>query len=505
MIKACRQEKTKGDNKVKKLTIGIIVLLIMIFANTVYADEDYFTMEHYTDPTAIASVGGDVTLTVKISHDYNSAYVMSNVEIYKDSYLIISFGDIYAGQEVTKSGNLNVSAGETDGVVLTLKYSESGQRQVVKDFTVTFSEIEETKPEITFSCNLSKTTGESEDTVTLTYKVENVGSVHIYDLKIEDTAFGTIKELAVLKTGQNTQAVYTSKINEGFISKPQITYTVGDVTYKESLDSVEVTAGNPGLDLLVTANKSVIAPGDNVTVSFSVSSPGTSDLDSVVISENKLGELFTIDGLVAGETQTLNYDIVVDENTTLNITAVGDNGSEKEWLVEKTLDLVVDESLEALDITIEATASETVLEFPGIVVFDILIENTGSEIYRDLIVTDKDSQVVNEITQLVTGISQFQVNVNVSESATYYFTVSIPNEAGNTQYVSTTPIEVTVQSSEDAGSEQADEPENNFTPTEFDNDSSEPFANSRLLVFAIIILALILFSAIATLMRRIRR
>ena len=63
---------------------------VITISPAAYADEDYFTMEHYTDPTAIASVGGDVTLTVKISHDYNSAYVMSNVEIYKGSALIIS-------------------------------------------------------------------------------------------------------------------------------------------------------------------------------------------------------------------------------------------------------------------------------------------------------------------------------------------------------------------------------------------------------------------------------
>lgn len=489
----------------KKIIIGIIVLILMVISPAAYADEDYFTMEHYTDPTAIASVGGDVTLTVKISHDYNSAYVMSNVEIYKGSALIISFGNIYAGQEVTKSGNLNVASDETGGVVLTLKYSESGIRQVVKDFTVTFSEIEETKPDINFSCNLSKTTGESDDTVTLTYKVENVGSVHIYDLKIEDSAFGTIKTLAILKTGQNTQAVYTSKINDGFTSTPQITYTVGDVTYKESLDSVEVTAGNPDLDLLVTANKSVIAPGDTVTISCTVSNPGTSDLESVVISEDKLGELFTIDGLVAGESQTLNYDFTVEENTTLNISAVGDNGSEKEWLVKKTLDLIVDESLEALDITISAEASETVMEFPGIVVFDITIENTGSKTYNDLEVTDKDGQVVHEINQLITGISRFQLNVNVAESATYYFKVSIPNENGSIQYVSTTPIEITVQSADAGNPEETSDPDASFTPTEFDNDKSEPFANSRVLLFAIIILGLILFSAIATLMRRIRR
>ena len=59
-----------------------------------------------------------------------------------------------------------------------------------------------------------------------------------------------------------------------------------------------------------------------------------------------------------------------------------------------------------------------------------------------------------------------------------------------------------------AGSEDPEAsagPETSFIPTEFDNEKSEPFANSRVLLFAIIILVLILFAAIGTLARRIRR
>ena len=476
----------------------------MMFS-TSYAAEDYFTMEHYTDPTAVASVGGDVTLTVKISHDYNSAYVMSDVKVYKGSTVVISFGDIYAGQEVTKSGNLNVLSSETSGVTLTLKYSENGQRQVEKDFTVSFSQVQDAKPSIKFSCNLSKTTGESDDTVVLTYRVENIGDVHIYNLKIEDGAFGTIKTLPVLKTGQNTEAVYTAKINDGFTSVPKVTYTVGETTYKESLDAVEVTAGNPDLDLMVTANKMIIAPGDTVTVSCTISNPGTSDLSSVVVREETAGELFTVDGLKAGETQTLSYDVAVNENTTLRITAVGDNGSEKEWLIQKTLDLVVDESLEALDITIEASASETILEFSQVVSFTIIIENTGNEIYKNLKVTDKDDMVVQEINQLVPGKSQFQVNASVQQSGTYFFKLSVPTEDGGTQYISTTPIDIVITTQDGTDTEGTTQPEPSFTATNFDNDKSEPFVNSKTLLLVLIIFGLMLFAAIISLVNKLRR
>lgn len=482
----------------------MIILAAMMFS-TSYAAEDYFTMEHYTDPTAIASVGGDVTLTVKIAHDYNSAYVMSNVKVYKGTALIISFGDIYAGQEVTKSGSLNVLSSETSGVTLTLKYSEDGQRQVVKDFTVKFSKVEDAKPSIKFSCNLSKTTGESDDTVTLTYKVENIGDVHIYNLKIEDGAFGTVKTLPVLKTGQNTEAVYTSKINDGFTSVPKVTYTVGETTYKESLDPVVVTAGNPDLDLLVTANKMTIAPGDTVTVSCTISNPGTSNLSSVIVKEETAGELFSVEGLVAGETQTLSYDVVVNENTTLRISAIGDNGSEKEWLVQKTLDLIVDESLETLDITIEASASETILEFPQIVSFTIIVENTGNEIYKDLKVTDKDGEVVEQINQLVPGKSQFQVNTKVEQSGTYFFKISIPTEDGGVQYISTTPIDIVIGTQEGTDTEGTTQPEPSFTSTSFDDDKSEPFVNSRTLLLILIVFGLMLFAAVISLVSKLRR
>lgn len=471
-----------------------------------YAAEDYFTMEHYTDPAAIASVGGDVTLTVKILHDSNSAYVMSNTQIYKGSELIMSLGNIYAGQEVTKSGSLHISSSETSGVPLTLKYSENGQKQVTKNFTLTFSQIQQVVPSVSFSRNLSKTTGESDDTVTLTYKVENTGGVHINNLKIEDDAFGTIKSLSILKTGQNTQSIYTAKISSGFTSVPRITYTVGGTTYRESLTGVSVIAGSPDLTLQLSVNKTTVAPQEIVLLSCTITNPGTSALNNIVITEKTIGQLFAIEGLAAGESQAMSYELALDESTTLNITAAGDNGGENEWIAQQSVDVVVDAGLKPLDITIETVASSTLLEFPGIISFDFTITNTSDEIFKNLTVTDNNERVIEEIRQLVPGTSKFQWNANIEQSGTYIFTLTIPSDNGQPQSISTTPLEIVVQNSDTENSLGTDTTATeSFEPTDFTSGTKQLFSNTKTVLTVGIIIVLIIIIIIVGALSRFRR
>ncbi len=147
----------------------------MIFPASALA-ADYFTLTYYTDPTSIPSVGGEVALAVTIEHDMNSAYVMTDAAIYKGDTKIIDIGTIYAGQQVTKSGWLNVGSDEIYGIGLTLKYSESGVNAVSEDFTVTFNTIDNILPEVEFTRALSKTSGDSSEAVTAIYTIKKCWS-----------------------------------------------------------------------------------------------------------------------------------------------------------------------------------------------------------------------------------------------------------------------------------------------------------------------------------------
>ncbi len=80
-----------------------------------------------------------------------------------------------------------------------------------------------------------------------------------------------------------------------------------------------VTSGTPELQMELYANKTTVAIDDVVEIAIKVTNSGTASLNTVVINEDTIGELFVIDGLADGESITKTYELTVKRGNRLYI------------------------------------------------------------------------------------------------------------------------------------------------------------------------------------------
>lgn len=414
----------------------------LIMAPTAYADYDYFTFSCATDPTSLPASGGTVVISATVDHALNSAYAMSDVQLYYSGSRVVSFGDIYAGQKVTQSGTIQVDSAHSGGIAVELRWKEDGQTQRSKSFNVSFSTSSD-KPALDFVRNVSKTSGKPGDQITLTYTVNNTGKLHVSDVTITDEACGTVDSVSLLKTGQSFTTTFIKQIGSGFTSKPKVTYKSGSSVYNLELDPLEITSGEPAIDMKVESSKSVVAPGEEFNIMFTVTNTGTAPFTSVLLTESERGEILSGGDLAAGESKTFTYKTTIDQTTAFEFLAAGGNETEEEWIDSANLQVQVDPNRVPLDLEIDATSSSLQLEVPGMVEFDITLTNTGSAGISNVSVYDYNGTLIQNIGMLQPGSTSLQWSVNVQNTTSYTFKAAV-NIGGSELSVASSPVRVEV-------------------------------------------------------------
>jgi hypothetical protein len=433
----------------KKTLSAIIVILLMIFVfmpqDTAFADYDYFELEHSVSPTSVPEGGGLVDVTVKISVDLNSAYAMNNTKVYNGDTVVIDFRNIYAGQTVTKTGSMQVAAADVGkDIALTLKWTTDGSNYLTDTFTVKFNDSG-AEPEVEFSRTAVPQSGEPQTESKLTYTVNNVGTLHITEVEIKDPLCGAVDYKELIKAGESYVFTYERTISSGFSSKPTLTYKVGEKSYSEELDDIEITSGEPDIELKVETNKDVVAAGEELTVICTITNTGDADFTFVKITEALLGDMFETDSLEAGESKVFTTTVKIEESQTLEFMAAGGNGTEQEWVDEKSVDITVDEGSAPLEVEINASPSSLLLQIPGMIDFDIVITNDGEEALELLKVIDQDDTVIVEIASLPTGKSTYQWSAQVDSTKVFTFYLQVPQDDGTFRSVNSGPIEIKVE------------------------------------------------------------
>lgn len=493
----------------RKIFIAVLVLMISVLMVmpqvTAFADYDYFELSYSINPTSVPAGGGMVDLTVKIVHELNSAYVMSDTEVLLGEQQIINFRNIYAGQTVTKTGTLQVASSQVGSELeLTLKWKEDGNNERRMPFAVKF-EASGAEPEVDFKRTAVPLSGEPNTEAVVTYTVKNTGTLHISKVEITDPLCGAVDYKDLIKTGESFVSTYKRKINKGFSSKPTLTYKVGEKSYSVELESIEITSGEPVIKLEVETNKDVIAKGEELTVICTVTNTGTADFTGVQITEKAIGDMFSVDGLAAGESQVFTKNITIDESTKLEFTAAGDNGTEQEWIDEKSIDITVDETTKPLQVEINASPSALQIPIPGMIDFDIIVNNRGEEPLTGLKIIDQDNDVVAEIESLPAGQSAYQWSVDVDKTKVFTFILLVPQEDGSNRLVNSGPIEIKVE--ETPLVSPVPEATPTSTPVLGDDDVKglKGVAKSLGLIVALVLAAVIILSIIIARTKRRRR
>jgi uncharacterized repeat protein (TIGR01451 family) len=173
------------------------------------------------------------------------------------------------------------------------------------------------------------------DTVTYTFEVTNTGDVDLSDVAVTDDVLGDIGTIDALAVGASATLTKDFEVPADVDGVDNVGTACGtDVGSVEVCDDDphSLLVIHPSVEIVKTANPTSAEPGQTVTYSFEVTNAGDTTLNDILVTDDILGDIGTIDSLEPGETVTLTREMVVEaDSPRTNIgTACGTDALDKE-------------------------------------------------------------------------------------------------------------------------------------------------------------------------------
>ena len=289
---------------------------------------------------------------------------------------------------------------------------------------------EEVTPQISVSRTITPpTTAQKGQEVTVLYEIANTGSVDITSVNIKENAAissksGTIDSIAAGKTGTYT---FTAVMGtRDMTSAATVSYKAGGKTYTSKVDSAVIKYGEVNLAASLKADKKGGAPGDTVKLTLTLKNSGNLDFTNVTVTDPVLGTVFSGETVKAGETKTLEKDLIITETQEIQFTVKADETTGKgvETATGRVKVIAMDPTQQIV-LTVEATADRSmVYKLPGTVRFKITVHNDSAVEVSKITVRAVETELYSFESIPAGGSASFIRDADVSMQGNYQFTAS---------------------------------------------------------------------------------
>ncbi len=266
--------------------------------------------------------------------------------------------------------------------------------------------VEIVNPGISIDKTASPTNIISGDSVTYYFEVTNTGDVALYNVSVVDDKLGPIGVIAVLLPGASETLEMSTTLTEDTVN---VATATGTDEYDHEVtddDDAEVLVWSPAIEIVKTADPTIILAGETVTYTYEVTNIGDIDLFDVEVEDDMLGVIGTIPSLAVGESQTLTMDAAIDVDTDNVGTATGYYGNvESDFFGSVTDDDDASVDVIAPAVEIVKTADPSAVIAGGEVTYTFVVTNTGDVPLFDLTVTDDKLGLIDTIATLDVGES----------------------------------------------------------------------------------------------------
>ncbi|GAB4281401.1 MAG: hypothetical protein Kow0056_16720 [Coriobacteriia bacterium] len=255
--------------------------------------------------------------------------------------------------------------------------------------------------ELTVSAN--KNNVQPGTSVTLTYTLQNTGEYPIDGLVVRDN-WGTVPFPSYLPVSTTKyQEERTVTVSDDLMVTVEGTGTAQYLwTTETDSDSVfvNVVGNEPSVSLSKSADATVVASGDTVTYTYTVTNDGEVPLENVTVVDSHLGTIASGVSLLDGQQQTFTRAAVLTTTTTnvATVTATPQGGGSE----------VIDTAAETVtvyspSIQLTKSASAYAVAPSSVVTYTYSVKNTGDVALSNVVVEDDKLGVIDTIPTLSPG------------------------------------------------------------------------------------------------------
>ncbi len=294
------------------------------------------------------------------------------------------------------------------------------------------------EPELDIRRSFLPAVAQKNQEVSVIYEISNTGAAEVSNVTIKENSAiaataGAIKSIA---PGETKKFVFTAKMGtKDLTSEATVTYKAGGKNYSSKVEADTIKYGTMDLTATLSADKKGGAPGDTVKLTLKLKNSGKGDYTNVNVTDETLGEVFSGETVKAGETVTLEKDLIVTETTDLQfiVKADGADGNALETATGRVHVVATDPTKQVV-LSVEASADRSqVYKIPGGVVrFTITVRNESAVEVRGISVKAVEREVYL-FDAIPSGESRSVTrDMEISMAGNFQFTANAKDELGQT-------------------------------------------------------------------------
>lgn len=242
------------------------------------------------------------------------------------------------------------------------------------------------------------------------YLVTNPGDVDLFDVSVVDDKLGTIADGLTLVAGGSASFTVTTTIDVDTTNRVD---AVGHDDWGHEVTAfatADVNVIHPQVDIVKTADPTVILGGEDVTYTYVVTNPGDVALQSLEVVDDQLGPVGSLPLLEPAGSWTFQVTAAIDVDTTNVATVTADysvpaadqepvTGTVSDWD-----DAFVDVVAPAIDV-VKSADKDFVIEPGEDVVYTYTVTNIGDVPLFDVVLDDDVLGAVGATGMLAVGES----------------------------------------------------------------------------------------------------
>ena len=399
----------------------------------------------------------EITVSISVSN-VGESDLPSHVTLYYPSgKQVEEFGSPTLSVGTTKSwsGRWKVTQAELDAGRITFKikytiYNEEGE---LVNKTKNFSKkiiYAGAAPQLTVNREIRPTTAQKDQEVTVTYEIENTGTVDVTSVTIKENSSISSKSGSIESIAVGAKESYTFTVKMGkkdLTSAATITYKAGGKSYSQKVEAASVKYGEVKLSATLSADKKGGAPGDTVKLTIKLKNSGTVDFTDVTLTDENLGELYSGLTVEAGKSVTLEKEMTITETQDIQISVAAQDatGVPVETATGRVNIIATDPSQQIV-LALEAAADRSVVyAIPGSVRFTITVRNESAVDVSKITVRAVNT-VINTFDAIPAGESRsFTREMAISMPGTFQFTASCQDQLSQTLTFSSNLVPVSLE------------------------------------------------------------
>lgn len=423
------------------LAVGLILTLCIVFSASAADNPLKLTME-FSD--TVFSEPKTITVSISVTNTGETEMPGAVTLYYPSGKQVEEFGApvLEAGASKKWTGTWKVTSQQlTEGKIgFKIKYSEYNEEGKLVSKAKSFSRAityEVPQPGISINRVILPTTATQGQEVTVTYEITNTGNVDVTDLTIKENNSVSNKAANVGTVAVGETVPYSFSVTMGkkdLTSNAAVTYKAAGKAYTEKVGDATVTYGQVKLTATLSADKKGGVPGDTVKLTLKLKNSGTVDYSNVTVTDSTLGTVYSDVKVPAGETVTLEQDLTVTENMSLQYIVVADNatGAPTETATGKVNITAVDPTKQIV-LSVDAEADcDTVYQIPGFVRFTVTVTNQSTVDVENISVSEAGTTLYT-FPLIASGSSKsFTRDVQISMAGQYQFVASAKDQLSQT-------------------------------------------------------------------------